>query len=371
MPSSHGTFPGCVCPARHGKDKARMSNKTANSFIVPPLIEYAEFYQQLLRGIGNYEQLGNRLIHLGEQAHAFRQFDKVKECGQILSNIPIRDYQAIGYYFLAVAANSKGNGDQDEARKLSELAVDTAPTHYKAKALLSLAAVSANTNNRDLEMYYYLETIKAGKISVATVEALRGIAIYKAIEGYHDKAVKDLEGILPIIKFVPTHIYYDYLNSYAVELGEVGRKSEARNISRIVLSSPFAYAYPEWQDTANDLRGSQRSFVAFSPSKFIPHNVLAMPAIEHGEIGESSYNQPARVLDLQKWKKKMAKGKRDNGEQFDENVDEMDDKDLLATLIQLTAKDDVDEEKLRLIVKYAIKVLSQPYKPEPDDTDGA
>jgi tetratricopeptide (TPR) repeat protein len=233
-----------------------MSNKTDdNLFMISSLTrKYAGgFYQELLKGIGSYEQLGKRLIYLGEQAHAFRQFNKVQEIGQLLSNIPIKDYQAIGYYFLAVAVNNKGNGDQDKARQLYERAAETAPAHYQSKSLLSLAAVAANTNKRDLEMYYYLETIKAGKMSVAALEAFRGVAIYKAMEGYHDRAIKDLEAIMPIIKFAPPHIYYAYLNSYATELGEVGRKSEARNISRIVLASPFATAYPEWQETGREL----------------------------------------------------------------------------------------------------------------------
>src|SRR4051812_9866415 len=108
----------------------------------PSLGKYAGFYQELSKGLVSYEHLGNRLIRQAEQAHAFRQYNKVKEIALILSNIPIRNYQAIGYYFLAVAANSKGNGDQDEARRLFELTMDTAPDAYKVKAMLSLGAVS-------------------------------------------------------------------------------------------------------------------------------------------------------------------------------------------------------------------------------------
>ena len=271
-----------------------MSNKTAdNLFMFPSLAQrYAVgFYQELLQGIGSYKQLGKRLIHLGEQAHAFRQFDKVEEIGQILSNIPIKDYQAIGYYFLAVAANKKGNGDQEKARQLYERAAETAPTHYKAKALLSLAAVAANTNDRDLEMRYYLETIKAERISVAALEALRGIAIYKSIEGYHDKAVYDLESILPIIKFAPPHIYYDYLNSFAVELGEIGRKHEARSICKVILASPFIDAYPEWQETARDLREPNRSFISVS---LIERKPVEIETVEAHHASEAE--QPARVI---------------------------------------------------------------------------
>ena len=68
-----------------------MSKETDSSFfILSPSAKLTGFYQQLLQGIGSYRQLGGRLIQLGEQAHAFRQFDRVKEMGQLLSNIPIK-----------------------------------------------------------------------------------------------------------------------------------------------------------------------------------------------------------------------------------------------------------------------------------------
>ena len=98
-----------------------------------PLPKYAGFYQELLTGTVNYSQLANRLIQLGERAHSFRQFDMVREVGLILSNIPVKHHRAIGWYFLAVAANSVGNGDQDEAKRLFELVVDEAPIHTKQK----------------------------------------------------------------------------------------------------------------------------------------------------------------------------------------------------------------------------------------------
>jgi len=132
-------------------------SKTTDStlFMVSPFARYAAgFYQQLLRSTG-YEAFWNRLILLGEHAHALRQFDKVNEIGLLLSNVPIKRYQAIGYYFLAVAANSVGNGDQDKAQKLFELAVDTAPDTYRVKSILSLVAVAGNKGDIDSAFYFY------------------------------------------------------------------------------------------------------------------------------------------------------------------------------------------------------------------------
>ena len=222
-----------------------MSNDTANTLFMfsPFSSKYAGLYQELLSGVSSYQRLGNRLIQLAEQAHAFRQFDKVKELGQLLSNVPIKSYQAIGHYFLGVAANSMGNGDQDKAQRLFELTVDTAPDDYKVKAILSLGALAFNKKDFDTALYFYRETIKAGKLSAATLQAIKTINVVKAIEGSHEHAVKGLEALLPLIKYAPAHLYFDVLNSYAVELGEVGRLDEAENISSLTIASPFAPYY--------------------------------------------------------------------------------------------------------------------------------
>jgi tetratricopeptide (TPR) repeat protein len=269
-----------------------MSKPTAASRFILPLSETksVELYQGLLRGISSYQQLGNRLIHLAEQAHAFRQFDRVREYGQILSHIPIKHHQAIGHYFLAVAANSKGNGDQDEAKRLFELAVDTATDTYKVKSIMSLGALSFHRKDFDSALYYYQETVRAGKLSATSLHAIKAISVIKAIEGSHAQAVKDLESILPAIRYTPAHIHCDILNSYAVELGDMGRKDEARNIMRVVLASPFAFAYPEWRETAEQVQRTNRSFVAVNPSqsgnvlRFWPQDLPSEPVTEKAKI---------------------------------------------------------------------------------------
>src|SRR4051794_9686858 len=146
----------------------------SNLFMFSPFAtKQAGFYQDLLKGVLSYPQLGNRLIHLAERVHSFRQFDKVKEYGQILANFPLKPYQAIGHYFLAVAANSKGNGDQDEAKRLFELVVNTAPDAYKVKAILSLGALSFHRRDFESALSHYHETIKAGKLSAASLHAIK------------------------------------------------------------------------------------------------------------------------------------------------------------------------------------------------------
>ena len=342
----------------------------------PSLGKYAEFYQELLKGFVSYEHLGNRLIQLAEQAQALRQYHKVKEISLILSNIPITSYQAIGHYFLAVAANSKGNGDQEKARRLFELTMDMAPDAYKVKAMLSLGAVSFHKKDFDSAFYFFRETIKAGSLSVASVQAIRGISILKGIEGHHKHALKDLEALLPVIKHVPPHIYFDLLNSYAVELGEAGRKDEARNISKLVLASPFAYAYPEWQQTAEDLKGASRSFVVVDQSPYVPPNVLPMPAFERDNAEPPSWaGQPAQVVNYEQWIKKMGKGKKSNG---GKKVDDMTVQELMMQIVHIYTSPTTTDIQRRKIFAAIERIMAEPDKPEPspdepkpDEPDGA
>jgi hypothetical protein len=130
LPHSHQSL-GKVCPASAGKDKHNVTTTTKSSFfMLSPLSKYRGFYQELLSGTVNYMQLANRLIQLGERAHLLREFDKVVEVGLLLSNLPVKRYEAIGYYFLAVASSCGETGDQDKARRLFELAVDTASSRF-------------------------------------------------------------------------------------------------------------------------------------------------------------------------------------------------------------------------------------------------
>lgn len=108
--------------------------------------------------------------------------------------------------------------------------------------------------------------MKSEGLGLSGLQAMRGIAVLKSTEGFHESAVKDLETILPIIRFAPLNIYLDFLNSYAVDLSAVGRLHEATNVSSLVVASPLSARYPEWQETLSEIRSKQkrRSTVAIS-----------------------------------------------------------------------------------------------------------
>ena len=232
-----------------------MSVKVAtNRFIHSPLKRYAEFYQQLLSNISGFQELGNRLVRAAEIAHAFREVEKVEELGLLLSNLPLKEYQLIGQYYLGWCAYRRG----ESSREIFERVIESSQT-YKARAFMSLAAVDAREGNFDGELKHFTEAVRYADDLPTRIEILTGIAVVKGKEGYHKHAVRELESLTTFLRYAKPDMYYSSLNSLAVELGEVGRVEEAKKISSFVLSSPMISAYPEFQDTAKELEMKARS----------------------------------------------------------------------------------------------------------------
>ena len=325
-----------------------MSKETANSLFIGS--SRARFYQTLFTGVGNYGALGSRIVKQIKTAQAFRQTEPIRELATILSNVPIKEYQVIGQYYL-VWCDCRESAFKAEA--LERLAEQTRT--YKAKVLSSRAFIEGCQNKMEAALYFYNEAMKASRVISDYINIKLGVAQVKGLEGFHQSALNDLETLIPIIRYVEPRLFFNTLNSYATELGEVGRLYEARNVSRLVLSSPLAYAYPEWQQTASDLQGPSRSVVQVTDFDASPENVLSLPPAPE-RVVQSPPSRPGKLLDYMRYKKKIAKKKKDEPE---ENIDLMDKKDLLVKLLELAAQDHTDEEELRQVVKCAVEIMEK------------
>jgi hypothetical protein len=275
-----------------------MSDTTAtNLFIVSST---PRFYQRLLSGVASHSALGNRILREVKAAHAVRQVDTVRELASILINNPIREFQLIAEYYLVWCDCRQGNYQVETLERI----IDQTKTH-KAHALITRAAFEGYKGNLESEAYFYLEALRAKPTISQYVDIMKSLAVVKAKEGSHKQSVRGFEKILPILKYAEPIVYFDCLNSLAVELSEAERKDEARYITRHVLASPYALAYPEWQQTAGDLRPATRPFIIPNPSPARIGKLLSMPKLERTEPVKQ--DRPARVISLLQWKMNMAK----------------------------------------------------------------
>lgn len=131
--------------------------------------------------------------------------------------------------------------------------------------MISRGTFDAYANKFDSAVCFYIEALKAGDSIADYIAASRGIAVAKSAEGFHGSALKELERLIPLLKYAEPFTYFDVINSYAVELNANNRVGEARSASICAVSSPFSPFYPEWQETFSEVEERQRSSIIADP----------------------------------------------------------------------------------------------------------
>lgn len=238
-----------------------MSKQTESSLLIVSPFKRTEFYQQLLSGITTYQQLGSRIHEQIRTAHACNQMKRVRELARMLVNIPVREYQLIGQYYLVWCKCREREYQSEVLERVAEQSQT-----YKAKALISRAAFEVYQGNPESALGFYAEALKPNPTVSDFIKASTGIATVKAIEGYHASALRDVENLLPLLRHAEPLTYFQAMNSYAAELIEANRLSEAENAILIAVSSPFGPFDPEWHNTLLEVRSKRKrhSTIAFS-----------------------------------------------------------------------------------------------------------
>lgn len=332
-----------------------------------PATKYGELYQQIISGLfkrsagkETIDRLAQHLAELAHHAYNLRQLDTVKQASHLLIALP-EPWKHIGSYYQAKCLRHEGR--IAEAGAILERVAEQAPLRYRARAVQFMGAMYHTTGQYKDALPLYEEAYTIAKYNWCdphtVVTASQNIAILRSIEGDHKGALIDLEKIFPLVEAlgrIEPYKYHHYLNSFSVELLEVGRFEEAHNVCKIVLASPYAFAYPEWRETGAEIarRGyKSRSFISFTQREKL-QNVLYLPEPSPDPVS-SQPEGPARLLSYVDWKEKMGKS---NGE---DKIDtkKMSEREMLLKIIELTSNEDITAQELREILDAVIKVTSK------------
>jgi tetratricopeptide (TPR) repeat protein len=294
--------------------------------------------------------------------------DDVEQVSQILLNLPVAAYRNIGLYYYALAI--KRSGQTAQAETLLERFADDAPIRYRGQALLSLGGFAHDSGRPESALRFYAEALRVAstKDLLVAAQTLKMVAVVKGVDGDHRGAVADLERLLPAVRAVSVYrpqFLYDYLNSLAFELCEVGRLDEAQNVSRIVLASPYISAYPEHRETSDEIaaRGyrASRSVVAVTRKVLNADNLARLPMREASGSPDSSslaperLSRPARVLSYMDWKKNMVKEPNDTP-QDRESSKELSPREMLLRIVELTSAKEITDSELEEILLAIEKI---------------
>lgn len=290
-------------------------------------------------------------------AYAFRQVEQVRELSNVLINLPLREHRIIGQYYLVWCQFRECVCDYPTLEGIIEQT-----RTYKSKALIWRAGFDVYKGDFEAALYFYAEALKANPTVSDYIVASRGLALAKSMEGFHASALRDLERLIPLLSYAEPMTYCDVLNSYAVELIEAKRLSEAETVSSSVVSSPFAPYYPEWRETHEDIkeRRLSRAKATFSAATALdePKTLLHMPVREPGiSVAEPFIaQQRAAVFDMQAWKKRKMSNQDQrplkpttNAEKQArlKELENIDGREILMQIMSALADESVADDQLR------------------------
>jgi tetratricopeptide (TPR) repeat protein len=198
----------------------------------------------------------HKICYIATNALLTRDFAALRAATDALIELKALDRVDGGArYFESCCLRLQGKFDQ--ACNLLEEVVETNPA-YRPRALQSLGWIYFERGHGDaaLPLYAAAARIPGDHQLLVIAQSQKMTAVVRAREGDHIAALRELQRLSPLIQAVSRYYpftYYDYLNSLAVELGEVGRIEEAKTVSSIALASPYAFAYPEWTETKREL----------------------------------------------------------------------------------------------------------------------
>ena len=212
--------------------------------------------------------LANNLVNAAEHAYTFRNMDILPHISAALMSITTEnEYSMIGEYYWALWLTSRGREHQAKAGAIFDRLAGCAPPTYKAKALLSLGTMHVSKGDLISALHFYRDAANiASQRDIRTAaHAQKMIAVTQSMGGDNKTALKVLDSIDPLVNLISTQypvIRYDYLNTRAIVLMDLGRLKEAAQVSAVSASSSFSQYYREFRETyyevsARDLEPSR------------------------------------------------------------------------------------------------------------------
>jgi tetratricopeptide (TPR) repeat protein len=205
------------------------------------------------------------LIQLADNAAALHRVELLQETSHALSRLGA-DEASLFYHALA-DGRAQANRTRSEG-VLVEIA-ETGSELFKAKSLLALGTNSFEAGDHQSAKQFYDEAQRLSTNALISLHVQEMKAQIASRDGNHKQALNLLTNTPGLAQAGFVH-RLNHLNSLSVELNHAGRHDEARATLAPCLSSPFAVYYPEWTDTAKEIRS--RSQIAIESPLPMPDN---------------------------------------------------------------------------------------------------
>jgi hypothetical protein len=212
------------------------------------------------------EKVNQKIQHLtfqARQAYYERNYCKVAQSSEKLMNLSPRSEYA-GLYFQALSISQYGSGSTQETEQIYKMLAQDAPPAVQSAAMLALGLKALRSNQLDDAKRLLTESYRTCVVNncapITAIQTQSALSNLYSLEGDHQTSALILENLLPDIaslgKLFPAYLGSE-LNNYAYELSQLGEFQKATQLINSALSSSYASAYPEWQETAREIQEVQ------------------------------------------------------------------------------------------------------------------
>jgi hypothetical protein len=207
------------------------------------------------------EVTAQHLSFLASQAYWNRDYSRLAVLADSLINMSARS-EAAGRYYQALALSQQGKGKREMTENTFQQLANHESLPIRSSSILALGLKSMRDGAFDEAGHLFLE---ANRMSLSNnlcapttaINAQNALSMIFSLKGAHQESFDILRGLRPLVglvgKYLPA-VYYDYLNNCACELFSLGDETTAANLIQKVSASPMYLVYPEWQETAADIR---------------------------------------------------------------------------------------------------------------------
>lgn len=207
------------------------------------------------------------LLAQAEQLYLARDTVRLSQVANELSNITHPGARAARDFYRAMVLYRAGESEQAWPLIVSASECAAAP-RYQARAIQAISIEHLWNDDIKSAISTYREAIKAARAAsdpVAFVRAGFTLSEVQSKEGDHHAALEGLRAIRPAVEVLgkaePFYLHF-FANEVAFELLQAGRIEEARRFSLYALAAPYARAYPEWRETAQEIEQAREPIAA-------------------------------------------------------------------------------------------------------------
>lgn len=219
------------------------------------------------------ERATARLLPLAEIAYGQRDYASLQELSNALTSIPFAQARNAGRYYQALIIKRQGNLDR---------AADLLTAINAPRAIHTLGTIEECRGNWTDAARLHVEAMRAG-LGVdpfTVVSAGLQLAAIRSFDGDHTGSLHAFQSLWPVVRIAARqhpHFYPLWCNALAIELAELGRVDEARQTVAVAIASPVAERYPEWQETADELRQVERPCIVTIKPQVKPQAKIIIP----------------------------------------------------------------------------------------------